>query len=372
MKKASLIVADSEKNADMLYATGFRAPDPFIYFAMGEKKGIIVSVLEYDRAITERKPDINVFRYEDFIKHGRRGMGNVLRILAASLKIKAFLVPGDFPLLLADYLRKHGLDVKPAASGFFPEREFKSETEILYLRDAQRITAEAMRRAENILREAKFDAKGGLAWQGLPLTSEILRAEINLELVRHGAFAASTIVAGGKQGAEPHNEGSGPLLAGSPIVIDIFPRVAATGYCGDMTRTFVKGKAQDIAQKAYDAVLKARESCKKMIKTGVNPISVHEHAVSILEKRGFKTGRQPDGRSYGFFHGLGHGLGLEVHEAPRMNLRNPEPFKGGEIVTVEPGVYYPEWGGIRLEDVVVVRSGRAECLTDYPNQLEIK
>lgn len=356
----------------MLYATGFRAPDPFIYFAMGGKKGIIVSVLEYDRAMTERKPDINVFRYENFIKHGRRGMGDILRVLAASLKVKTFKVPGSFPLLLADYLRKHGLEVKPAIGEFFPEREFKTEIEIIYLRDAQQIAGRAMRRAENILREAEFDRKGGLTWRKMPLTSEILRSEINLELVRNGAIAFSTIVAGGKQGAEPHNEGSGPLLAAFPIVIDIFPRISATGYCGDITRTFVKGKAPAVVKKAYDAVLKARESCKKMIKVGVNPVSVHEHAVSVLEKKGFKTGQREDGKSYGFFHGLGHGIGLEVHESPRMNLRNSKPFKGGEIVTVEPGLYYPEWGGIRLEDVVVVRSGHAECLTDYPNQLEIE
>ncbi len=372
MKKASLIVADSEKSADLLYATGFRAPDPYIYFSLGSKKGVILSVLEYDRGCKECRGDIHVFRYEDFVRHGRRGMGDVLRVLAKSLKADGFRVPADFPLGLADFLRKHGLEVKSAAREFFPQREFKSEEEIGHLRDAQRITGLGMRRAETILREAEASASGALRWNDAPLTSEILQAEINIELIRHGAFAESTIAAGGTQGAEPHNSGSGELFAGAPVVIDIFPKVTATGYHGDMTRTFVKGKAADTVRRAYDAVLNTRERCKAMVRAGAVPAEIHTFAAEFLQQQGFPTGQREDGKSYGFFHGLGHGLGLEVHEAPRMNPRNPTPFKGGEVVTVEPGLYDPAWGGIRLEDVVAVRSDRAECLTEYPDQLELE
>ena len=371
MKKASLIVANAEKSADLLYATGFRAPDPYIYFAMGAKRGMILSELEYDRGFQECRDDIHVFRYEDFIRRGRRGMGDVLLVLAKSLKAGSFRVPSDFPLGLADFLRRHGIEVKSSKREFFPERQFKSEREIECLREAQRITGLGMRRAENILRESDISLSGVLYWNGAPLTSEILRAEINIELIRHDAFAESTIAAGGVQGAEPHNEGSGELYAGAPVVIDIFPKIIATGYYGDMTRTFVKGKAPEIVHRAYQAVHHTRERCKTMVRAGAVPAEIHRFAAEFLAQQGFPTGRRADGKSYGFFHGLGHGLGLEVHEAPRMNLRNPVPFKGGEVVTVEPGVYDPAWGGVRLEDVVAVREDRAECLTDYPNQLEL-
>lgn len=373
MKKASLIVADSEKSADLLYATGFRAPDPYIYFSLGSKKGVILSVLEYDRGCRECRDGVHVFRYEDFVRRGRRGMGDVLRVLAKSLKVSEFRVPPDFPLGLADFLRKHGVEVGSASREFFPGRRYKTEPEIGHLREALRITGLGMRRAENILREAEVSPSGVLYWNGAPLTSEILRAEINIELIRRDAFADSTIAAGGRQGAEPHNCGSGELSAGTPVVIDIFPKVAAAaGYHGDMTRTFVKGKAPEIVRRAYDAVLNTRERCKAMIRAGAVPAEIHAFAAEFLERQGFPTGRRPDGRSYGFFHGLGHGLGLEVHEAPRMNLRNSTPFKGGEVVTVEPGLYDPEWGGVRLEDVVAVRPDRAECLTEYPDQLELE
>lgn len=371
MKKASLIVANSEHSADMFYATGFRAPDPFIYFSYGSRKAMILSALEFDRGKTESHQGIKIFRYEDFIKNGRRGMGDVLRVLAKSLKVEQFRVPADFPLALADFLRKHKIDVVARAKGFFPERKFKNEKEIEYLREAQRITALGMQRAEEILRASKLGRDGVLHWSDAALTSEILRAEINIELIRNGGFAASTIVAGALQGAEPHNEGSGPLYKDSPIVIDIFPKITATGYHGDMTRTFVKGKAPEIVNQAYDALFKTRETCKMKVKTGVIPAEVHNDAVQMLNDAGFPTGRREDGKNFGFFHGLGHGLGLEVHEAPYLSPRDTTPLRGGEVVTVEPGLYYPEWGGIRLEDVVVVREDHAECLTFYPNKLEV-
>ncbi len=371
MKKASLIVAESEKSADMLYATGFRAPDPFIYFSLGSKKGMILSVLEYDRGCSECRSDVKAFRYEDFIRHGRRGMGDVLRVLAKSLNVGGFRVPPDFPLGLADYLRKYDLEVSCSKKEFFPEREFKSAAEIELLREAQRVTGLGMKRAENILRESVIAKDKSLSWNGAPLTSEILRAEINIELIRNNAFATSTIAAGGKQSAEPHNEGCGVLMAHTPVILDIFPRVSPGGYHGDMTRTFVKGKAPDMVKKAYQAVLSTRERCKTMVRAGAIPAEIHAFATEFFKQQGFPTGQREDGKSYGFFHGLGHGLGLEVHEAPRMNLRNAEPFKGGEVVTVEPGVYDPDWGGIRLEDVVAVGPDGADCLTDYPDQLEL-
>ena len=153
--------------------------------------------------------------------------------------------------------------------------------------------------------------------------------------------------------------------------MDVFPRSMTSGYWGDLTRTMVKGKAPEVVKKAYAAVFEAREFAKTLIRPGAIPEDIHRAAEGVLEKHGFMTGRN-DAGDFGFFHGLGHGVGLEIHEAPRLSLRNRTPLKGGEIITVEPGLYYPEWGGIRLEDMVYVESsGSCRCLTEVEDFLEI-
>jgi len=203
------------------------------------------------------------------------------------------------------------------------------------------------------------------------LTSERLRAEIEVEFVRCGAAADSTIVAGGAQSAQPHCVGYGPLYAHTPIVMDLFPRDQATGYWGDLTRTVVKGTAPDVVAGAFQAVLDARDGAKQLIKRGAVPVGIHNFAHDLLAERGFPTGESGTG-SYGFFHGLGHGVGLDIHERPRLNTSNVRPLRGGEIVTVEPGVYYPDWGGVRLEDMVYVTDNGCDCLTEIETFLEIR
>lgn len=371
MKKADLIVADSEKCADMLYASGFRAPDAFIFFRCGKAKGIILSPLEHDRGIRERHPDVSVYRLEDFAA-GNSGTVEAIQSLANRLGVAEYNVPKDFPLYLADALRATGLNVACKNEDFFPERGYKSSLEISKIALAMQITEKAMRRAYEILAEARVGdwSNDALVWLGKPLTSEILRAEINLELMRLGAIAESTIVACGPHSAEPHNTGSGPLRISMPLVIDIFPRLAETGYWGDLTRTFVKGRAPKIVKQAFDAVKAARDSSKELIKAGAVPSEIYAFAVKKLAEDGFPTG-QKDGRNYGFFHSLGHGVGLEIHENPRIGPKNHTPLSGGEVLTVEPGVYYPEWGGMRLEDMVVVAASGCECLTEFETVLEI-
>jgi len=371
MKKADLIVADSEKSADMLYASGFRAPDAFIFFRCGSEKGIILSALEHDRGIRERHPEIKVHRLEEFSSAGG-GMVEAIQALANRLGVTGYVVPKDFPLYLADALRGAGLSVVCKSDDFFPERRYKSSLEIGKIIQAMRITEKGMRRTYEILAEAQICSwsNEALAWKGEPLTSEILRSEINLELMRFGAIAESTIVACGHQGAEPHNTGTGPLFMSQPLVIDIFPRLAAAGYWGDLTRTFVKGHAPEIVKKAFDAVKATRDGSKELIKTGAVPSEIYTFAVKKLEGYGFPTG-QKDGRNYGFFHSLGHSVGLEIHENPRLGPKNHTPLNGGEVLTVEPGVYYPEWGGMRLEDMVVVTADGCECLTEFETVLEI-
>lgn len=370
MNKADLIFAAGETSADMLYASGFLAPDHFIYFAYQQERAVIVSALEQDRAVKECKDNITVFGRNDFSKDEKAGNLDVICAMAKSRKIKEFRVPHDFPLALADALRKRGLVVLPRKGAFYPERQRKSNTEIRHLSAALRVAENGMQHGIDIIREAAVNGSNILEWNGEILTSEILRSEINIKMIRRGGFSNSTIVACGKQGAEPHNTGSGPIFAGKIIIMDIFPRIQKSGYWGDLTRVVVKGKAPEIVKKAYAAVLEAREYAKTLIKPGAIPAEIHKAAKKLMEKHGFQTGRK-DGRNFGFFHSLGHGIGLEIHEKPSLGPANSEPLKGGEVITVEPGLYYPEWGGIRLEDVVVVSSNACRCLTEIESFLEI-
>ncbi len=366
-KIVRLILASGEQSADMRYAAGFSTPDEFLYCDDGRRKAALVSRLEFGRAAREAKKKVQILPDSDF------GTGRMDILLAAARHFDAeeFLVPGSFPLGTADALRAAGIRVRAGEGRFFPEREFKQETEVDNIVRSQRAGEAGCRRACDILRETEIGNRKQLIWKGEILTSEILRGEIDIELVRHGMTPTGTICAGGIQGAEPHNTGSGPLYADSPIVMDIFPRSTESGYWGDLTRTVVRGKAPDIVKRAYEAVLAARELGKSLIRVGAIPAEIHQAAAASLEKAGFRTG-QGEKSAFGFFHGLGHGVGLEIHEEPRLSTRNSKPLSGGEVLTVEPGLYYPEWGGIRLEDLVYLApGGETRNLTELEDFLEL-
>ncbi len=367
-KFARLIVGSGESCPDIRYAAGFSTPDEFIYFDSGDRRGVLVSPLEFGRAAKSARSGAEVLPEGEF----GSTRAEMLACLLKQLRCGGFLVPSDFPLALADLLRERGIAVRAESGAFFPEREYKSAIEIERVIESQRAAEAGLRRAEEVLRESDIDRERRLVWRGELLTSERLRSEIDIAMVRRGMLITGTICAGGPQGAQPHNLGSGPLLADWPIVMDIFPRSATTGYWGDLTRTMVRGRASDLVKRAYDAVLAARELGKSLIGIGADPAEIHLAAARRMEEAGFRTGRSGDS-DFGFFHGLGHGVGLDIHEAPRLSPRNHTPLRGGEIVTVEPGLYYPEWGGIRLEDLMFVSpEGPARCLTEAEDFLEIR
>ena len=370
MNKADLIFAAGEHSADILYASGFQAPDPFIYFSTMQEQAIIVSALEQDRAEKECKANVSIFGRESFSKDEKAGNLDVICSLAESRNISAFRVPRDFPLGLADDLRKHGLIVSAENEAFYPQRQYKSNDEINLINAALRVAEEGMRRGIDIIKEAEVNVDGILEWNNEILTSEIIQSEINIAMIRRGGFSDSTIAACGSQAAEPHNRGTGPLFAGRAIIIDIFPRIKESGYWGDISRTVVKGEAPDIVRKAYKAVFEAREYAKTLIKPGAIPAEIHNAAKDLMEKHGFQTGRKNE-HNFGFFHGLGHSIGLEIHENPSLNPKTFEALKGGEVITVEPGLYYSEWGGVRLEDVITVTKDACKCLTQMEDILEV-
>lgn len=373
MKKKSitgrLISASSEESADILYASGFTAPDSFIYFSAGKEKAVIVSPLEYSRALDEVKKGVSVLTRADFLPHG--GKGDIYRAIAEKYNIGKWLVPARFPLATADSIRNSGIGVEAVDGDFFPSRARKTREEIAAIASSMKATEEAMMLVYDLLKKSKVNTRGFLVFAGKPLTCDFIRNEVETEFKRKSFSASRTIIACGKDGAAPHNIGSGAVKAEQPIVADIFPKSDISGYWGDMTRTFVKGKAPPVVRKAFDAVKKASETALQMVKPGVPASEIHFAAAKSLEKSGFATGHNRAGSPCGFFHGLGHGVGLEIHENPRVSPLNPNPLEAGNVISIEPGLYYPSWGGIRLEDLVLVTKSGYRNFCTMPKELEI-
>jgi Xaa-Pro aminopeptidase len=223
-------------------------------------------------------------------------------------------------------------------------------------------------RALDALRES--DIRGDrLYWKGEVLTAEILRRVMDLSFMEDECLGQHTIVAPGVQGVDPHNEGSGPILPHQSLVLDVFPRSTKTRYWADMTRTVVRGRASDQLKRMYDAVLAAQLRGIALCADGVDGQNVHQEVTAVLERAGFETG-MVDGRMQGFFHGTGHGVGLDIHEAPRIS-KVSSILGTGHVVTVEPGLYYSRWGAVRIEDMVLIESGGCRNLTSFPKTLEI-
>ncbi len=371
--EARLIIAASEVDANLFYATRFLAPDPFVFLWHGPEKILLMSDLELDRARAQAAVDtvLPIRRYEDRAKAAgmeRPGVTDALSELLKERGIRSLLVPGDFPLEHADKLRDEGIVLHVKAAPFFEERLIKSPNEVQAISEAMRRTEAAMDAAIAAIRQA--EVRGGCLWrQGEILTSEAVKRLIARQLLDEGLIAQHAIVACGEDSCDPHNEGSGPLRAGCPIIIDIFPRDLASRYHADITRTVVKGQAPDGVRRTYEAVLAGQECALRLIRDGADGEAIHREVQQTMERQGFQTG-EVDGRMQGFFHGTGHGLGLEVHELPRVSKVKTTLY-AGNVVTVEPGLYYPGVGGVRIEDVVVVTETGCRNLTMYPKELEV-
>jgi Xaa-Pro aminopeptidase len=373
MQRPKLIIAASEDSADQLYATGFRAPDPFVFLESGGKRILLLSDLEVDRGRRVGAVD-RVDAYADAereVRGGKKKRPSFARVVAAWLRAnraRNVLVPEEFPFGLARRLRKEGIRLKPAGGPIFPERQIKSPAEVRAVRAAVGIAEAGMARAIEILKSAVPRRDGRLAVGRRVLTSEALRVEIEAAVVRAGGEArGDTIAAGGAQACDPHGRGSGPLRANELIILDIFPRDARTGYFGDITRTVVRGTASDAQRKLWETCLAGQALALKRMRPGAQGGPVHDEIKAFFATEGYPTEIR-DGRWQGFFHGTGHGLGLEVHEAPRFAVAT---FAPGQVLTVEPGIYIPGLGGVRHEDVAVITARGPHLLTRAPKPLEI-
>jgi Xaa-Pro aminopeptidase len=369
-----LMVADSERDANMLYATGLFVPDPFIYLKTRGRPLLVMSDLEIDRARAQaphcRIVSLTAYQQKlrrDGVKSPRSA--HVIRRILRETGVRRAIVPDNFPLGLAKDLKKLGIKLKPRAD-FFPKREIKSADEVRKISAALTMAEVGMAEGMQVLRLSKIGRKRQLIYRGLPLTSERLRAVIDCAILQACGLAANTIVAGGKQACDPHERGFGRLRANEPIVIDIFPRSQKTGYFGDITRTIVRGRASEAVKQLYDTVLRGQKIGFEKIRAQTPTADVHKAVQNFFVQQGYKTGRR-NGRMEGFFHGTGHGLGLDIHEAPRVGATSTGRLQPGHVVTVEPGLYYPEIGGVRLEDVALVTNNGARNLTRFEKVLEI-
>jgi Xaa-Pro aminopeptidase len=370
-----LMYADSERDADMLYAVGMFVPDPFLYLKIQGAAYVVMSDLEIDRARREAS-QCEVLSLKELVQSipGRRGrpvgIAQVILAVAKKFRIRKFVTPHQFPLGLATELLKLGLNIKAKKGAFFPERVVKSAEEVKHLKAALKLAESGMAAGIEALRVAKVGKNKRLMRQGVPLTSERLRAVIDTAVVEAGGLPNNTIVAGGVQACDPHERGSGPLRAGELIILDIFPRSQKTGYYGDITRTVVKGRASDPIHHVYETVKEGQKKAIALMLDGQHGTSVHKAVVDTFNDAGYETG-VIDGRMQGFFHGTGHGLGLEIHEQPRTGPTSTSVMRPGYVVTVEPGLYYPKIGGCRLEDTVLVTESRPKNLTRFPKFLEV-
>ncbi len=353
-------------------------PDAFLYVELGGSRHVVVTPFEIER-IEELGAGLQAHPYEEFgyddliAQRLPREEVNLALVVNAckELGVTEAVVPPTFPLEFADRLRAAGIDLTPDSEEFARRRRAKSPVELQGMRRAQRAAEAGMDAARDLLRRARPE-RSMLELDGEPLTSERLKGAIQRVFSEHGVVADEFVVAHGRQSAVGHEMGSGPIAPGEAIVIDLWPRDIATACYADMTRTYVAGEPPAEIREYYRLVKDALDRSLAEIRPGVEGSALFELACRVFDDAGYPTQlTKPPGKVLedGFYHGLGHGVGLEVHEAPWLG-KAPGELAPGDVVTVEPGLYRRGFGGVRLEDLVLVTDDGAENLTSYPYDLE--
>jgi Xaa-Pro aminopeptidase len=384
MPTARLLIFGKD-DPNMRYATGLAIGDPFIWVRLGDelreksrrttehaREYVIVSSLEYSSAKQHAKPGTRVILLDKVDLKGIRKPGrkvNLADIAAAFLishNITEVVVPENTWALHIESLREHGLRPVIIAQ-YFPQRAVKSRAEIAAIRRAGVVTRKAFLRCARILRKARIGKDRALLFEGKRLTAEFMKSEIERVFLEHGCASGETIVACGRQAAQPHNTGTGLLRAGEPIVFDIYPRDLASGYYFDMTRTVIKGAPSEELRRMYDAVAQAQLAGIAALRAGAKASDVDAAARGVLGRAGYKTSADE-----GFIHSTGHGVGLAIHEAPRLGAKSDEILAAGMVVTIEPGLYYKKLGGVRIEDTLVVTPKGCMSLTGLPRTIILK
>lgn len=362
-----LFVGDSICDSDMYYLSHFLAGDRFALLAQ-EKITLLVSSMEKGRAEKESMADIvlSTSQYEIMEKLKSSGKPDqaYLEVLKEFLRDQGIIrvgVPFRFPSGIFQNLSPD-FEVTILESPATRERAVKTDKEIAAITSTQRACERAMRKAVDLI--AGSQPRGDiLFYQDQPLHSEQVRSAIEVSLLEDGCETVDTIISGGTDAADPHARGAGPLLANAPIVIDIFPRSKISRYYADMTRTVLRGEATPEVSEIFAAVCQAQDTGIEAIRSGVSGKEVHSRVAQVFRDMGY-----PETEGCGFTHSTGHGVGLDVHEKPSLSEIG-ETLQTAQVVTVEPGLYYPQIGGVRLEDLVVVRENGCQNLTHFEREL---
>jgi len=368
-----VLYAASERDADILYATGFFAPDPFLFVEARGRRVMVMSDLEMDRALKQAQVD-SVISWSRLARRieaeGKRAtVAAVTERVLRDLRAESAEVPRTFPLGLARELERLGIRLAPADEPFWPERARKQKAEVRAIEAALRAAEAGLLAGIAALRACRISRDGYLLRHGRRFTAEDLRAAVDTTIIGLSCVPSHTICAPGDQAVDPHEEGHGPIRAHTPVVMDIFPRSQATGYYGDLTRTVVRGRASYRLHEVYACVHEGVRLGHSRLREGADGARIHREIQELFERQGYKTGIQ-QGRMQGFFHGTGHGLGLDIHEAPSISTR-ASTLMAGNVVTVEPGLYYLGLGGVRIEDVALVEKNGSRNLTRVEKLLEV-
>lgn len=368
-----LLYGDTFHNSNVLHVSGFLAPDPVVYLRTASTETLLVPSMERARAVKESKvADIQGFEdlgYQEALDRTGEPMEAVAqiveRLVLRSDHKGALSVEPGFPVLLADLLRPRGIEIVPRPDLLVRERRQKSPGEIEAVARAQARAEQAISEAWDIMREAEI-VGDSLVYRGMPLTAERLRGELEAGFAKDAFHSESMIVAPGPRSSDPHWFGEGPIRPNQPLILDIYPQDQRSRFFGDVTRTIVKGEPHEEVVRMYDSVRRAQMLALDMIAPGVNGREVHRAVVQSFADDGFRE----DGQAAKFTHGTGHGLGLQVHERPNLGRLDVELLEG-DVVTVEPGLYHPDLGGVRIEDVVAVTAGGNRNLNSLPKDLVV-
>jgi len=355
----------SSRDADMRYLTHFTSSDPFVYFRKpGEKGVIIISQMEVGRASREATTAVMTRTQAglpDILKREKEPYRAIAQMIANQTG-KKVMVPPNFPVALAQALEDF-CSVTVDKGTVLSIRAKKTRSEINLMKDIQTVTQNAMGQAVSLIRRASVK-KGILIHEGKVLTSEQVKYTMHQFLLKEGCSAVDTIVSCGEDSAIPHMTGTGPLLADEPIVIDLFPVNEKSGYFADMTRTVVKGEPSTEIHEMYDALCEAKHLAISGVKRGIPGSDLYQIVVDFFRERGYESDTR------GFVHNLGHGVGLQIHELPTVGPAG-NALETGNVITIEPGLYYPGIGGVRLEDIGAVTSKGFENFTVFPEELII-
>jgi len=374
-----LIVGDTNRTPELRHEVPLGIPDPFFYAELDGRRVVVISAMEAMR-VEGLDIGLDVRPGEEFGADELRRSGldvhtyaNELAVrIVRGLGVERATVPRNFPLGIADVLRTNGVELTVDQKLFDDRRRQKSAHEVTGIRRAQKAAEAGMAAARDVLRRAER-SNGGLSVDGEPLTCELVKERVQAALLASGAVSEEMIVSHGSQTAIGHDMGSGPIAPDDVVLLDLFPKDPESACFADMTRTFVVGDVPKEIRSWHTLCREALALAVAEVRPGVNGGDIHRLVSEFFADQGFPTLlTKPEGEVLrdGFYHGLGHGVGLEVHESPSIGMVG-EKLVAGDVITIEPGLYRHGFAGVRVEDLLLVTDDGCEVLTDFPYDLEV-